>query len=65
MSLIGLLVLLIVVGLCFWVVRQLGGAFQIPAPIITVIYVVLVIFVVLYLLSALGLVSGGPVIRLN
>ena len=42
MSLISLLVFLIVVGLVFWSVRALSGAFGIPAPIVTVIQVVLV-----------------------
>jgi hypothetical protein len=65
MTLIGLLVLLIIIGLVFWAVRAISAAFSIPAPIVTVIYVVLVIFVVLYLLSAFGLVSGGPVLRLR
>ncbi len=64
MDLIGLLVLLIVVGLLFWAVRALSAAFGIPAPVVTVIYVLLVVFVVLYLLQALGL-SGGPNLRLS
>lgn len=54
--LISLVVLLIVVGLIFWVVSALSGAFGIPAPIVTVIQVILVVFVVIYLL---GMLSGG------
>jgi phage shock protein PspC (stress-responsive transcriptional regulator) len=44
---------------------MLSGAFGIPPPIVTVIYVVLVVFIVLYLLQALGLYSGGPSLRLR
>lgn len=59
MDLISLLVFLIVVGLLFWVVRTLSGAFSIPAPIVQVLYVILVVFVVLYLLQILGHSSGS------
>jgi hypothetical protein len=65
MSIIGLIVFLIVVGLLFWVVRTLGGAFGIPAPIIQVLYVVLVVICVLWLLSAFGLMGSGPTLRLT
>ena len=65
MDLIGLLVFLVVIGLVFWAVRALAGAFGIPAPIVTLITVVLVIIAVLYLLQALGLYTGGPSIRLR
>jgi hypothetical protein len=65
MSIIGLIVFLIVVGLLFWVVRTLSGAFGIPAPIVQVLYVVLVVICVLWLLSAFGLMGSGPVLRLN
>ncbi len=65
MSLIGLLVALILLGLAFWVVKTLSGAFGLPPQIVTVLHVVLVVFVVLWLLSAFGLMSGGPVIHLR
>lgn len=65
MDLIGLLVFLIVIGLIFWAVRAIAGAFGIPQPIVTIIYVVLVIVCVLYLLQALGLNTGGPVLRVR
>ena len=65
MDLIGLMVFLIVVGLIFWSLNALSGAFGIPAPIITVLHVVLVIVVVLGLLQLLGLWSGGPSLRLR
>jgi hypothetical protein len=65
MSLLGLLVFLIVIGLMFWVVRQLSGAFGIPQPIVTVIYVVLVIICVLYLLQALGMTGTLGDIRIR
>ena len=65
MDLISLLVFLIIIGVIFWAVRQLAGAFGIPAPIVTVIYVVLVLICVLYLLQVLGLYSGGPTLRVR
>jgi hypothetical protein len=64
MDVVSLLVFLILIGLVFWCVRMLSGAFGIPAPIVTVIYVILVVFIVLYLLQALGY-SGGPSLRLR
>lgn len=65
MTIVGLIVFLIVVGVLFWAVRALAGAFGIPAPVVVVVQVVLVVGAVLYLLSAFGLMAGGPVIRLR
>ena len=65
MSIVGLLVALIVIGLVFWAVRAIAGAFAIPPPIITIVYVVLVFIVVFWLLQSFGLVSGGPILRLR
>lgn len=61
MSLIGLLVALIILCLVFWCIGQLTSAFSVPAPIVTVIYVILVVFVVLWLLQFLG----SPVLHLR
>ena len=60
MSIVELIVVLILVGLAFWVVRTLSGAFGIPQPIVSVIYVILVVIVVLWLLSAFGLIGPVP-----
>lgn len=65
MTLMGLLVLLVFVGLAFLVVRTLSAAFGIPAPITSVIYVLLVVVCVLYLLQSFGLTTAGPVLRLS
>lgn len=65
MDLISLLVFVLIIGLVFWAVNMLAGAFGIPSPIVTVIHVVLVVIVVLYLLQTLGLWSGGPSLRLR
>lgn len=62
MDLMSLVVMLILIGLAFWIVRTLSGAFGIPAPIVTVIYVILVVIVVMYLLQMLG---GVPSLRLR
>lgn len=63
MDVISLFIFLILVGLVFWGVNALSGAFGIPGPIVTIIHVFLVVIVVLYLLQALGVWSGGPVLR--
>ena len=65
MSLISLLVALVVIGLIFWATKALSAAFGIPAPIVTLIQVILVIIVVLYILQAFGLWAGGPTLRIN
>jgi hypothetical protein len=65
MNLLGLLVVLIIIGLVFWAVRALAGAFSIPAPIVTVIYVFLVVIVVLWLLSSFGVLGAVTVPRIR
>jgi hypothetical protein len=65
MSIIALFVALILIGLAFWGVRAICAAFQIPAPIATVIQVVMVVVVVLWLLQTTGLLTSGPVFRLQ
>ena len=63
MSLIGLLVALIVIGLVWWAVTAILRAFGIGDPIATLVRVVFVIVVVLWLISTVfGL---GPTIRLR
>ena len=64
MSLIGLLVSLIIVGLCWWAVNAILRAFGIGDPIATIVKVLFVVAVVLWLLSAVG-VLGVPTIRLS
>jgi hypothetical protein len=65
MSILSLLVALILIGCCFLAVRAIAAAFHIPPPIVTVIHVVLMILVVVWLLQAFGLLSGGPLLRLQ
>ena len=57
--LIQLLVLLIILGLIFWAVRMLTPALGIPAPVATVIYVIMVVIAVLWLLRVAGLWTGA------
>jgi hypothetical protein len=63
MSLIGLVVFLILVGLACWVISTLAPVLGIPAPIVTVLYVILVVIVVLWLLQTFVGITGGPVLR--
>ncbi len=57
--LINLIIILVLLGLVFWVTKTLGGAFGIPSQIMAVIQVVLVVIFVLMLLSML---VSGPLI---
>jgi hypothetical protein len=61
-SLLGIIILLIIIGIIFWAARALIAAFSIPQPIATVIYVILVLVVLLYLLNQIGV---GPAIRVR
>ena len=63
MSLVGLLVALIVIGLVWWAITKILRAFSIGDPIATLVQVLFVIAVVLWLLSAVGVL--GSVIRLR
>jgi hypothetical protein len=65
MSLVGLLILLLVFCLIVWAARQLMAAFGIGNPIATVVQVIIVLIFVLWLVEALGLLPGGPVLRLR
>ena len=59
MDLVGLLVVVLILGLVFWAIGQLAGAFGIPPPIVTVLHVILVVLFVLYLLRWLGFSTGS------
>ncbi len=58
-SLIGILVFLIIIGLILYLIRML----PIDAVIKQIAYVVVIVFILIYLLSLLG--GWGPVIRLR
>lgn len=65
MSLIGLLVVLLIFCLVAWAVRALLSAFSIGDPIATIVWVVLVIVFVLFIVQSLGVIGGGPILRLR
>ncbi len=65
MSLISLLIVLLVFCVVVWAARSLMAAFGVGDPIATVVYVVLVLVMLLWLAQSLGLMSGGPVLRLR
>ncbi len=65
MSIIGLVVALLVICLCWWAVTAILGAFGVGNPIATVVKVIFVVIVVLYLLQAFGLGAGVPNLRLR
>ena len=53
-TLIALVVVLIVVLLLVWCVQRLLGAFAVPEPVATVVYVLIVLIAVLYLVRRFG-----------
>lgn len=55
MSILGLLVLLIVVGVVLWATRQLLAAFGIGDPLRTVIIVLVVVVLLVFVLNFFGL----------
>ena len=55
MDILTLLLILVVIGVAFWAVEALSGAFGIPAPIVVVVKVLLVIMGLLWVLSAFGI----------
>ena len=65
MNLIGLLVALLVFCIVLWAARALMSAFGVGDPIATVVYVVLVLIVLLWIVDQLGIIGGGPVLRLR
>ncbi len=65
MSLVGLLIVLLIFCVLVWAARALMGAFGIGEPISTVIYVLIVLIAVFWLIQELGVIGGGPVLRLR
>lgn len=61
MTLVGLVVALIIVGLLLYLIQLL----PIDAVIKQIIYVIVIVAVILWLISALGLLAWGPQIRLR
>jgi hypothetical protein len=59
MTILGLLVLIVVIGVAFWAVKALSAAFGIPEPIRTVIIVLLVIVALVIVLQSFGLADMG------
>jgi hypothetical protein len=60
MTLIGLIVTLVVVGLLLWLINQF---IPMDPKIKTILNIVVLVAVVLWLLSAFGLLTGGPLVR--
>jgi len=65
MSIIGLLVLLVIFCVVVWAVRALLGAFAVPEPIATVVWVLVVLICVFALVDQLGVLGSGPILRLR
>jgi hypothetical protein len=65
MTLIGLIVMLIVLGVVFWAARSIMAAFAIPAQIQVVVTVLLVLIALVVVLQAFGLSTGLGSFRLT
>ncbi len=63
MSLIGILVALIVVGVLLWGINAILGVVPIPEPFKTIIWVIVVIVAVLSFVQISGLYHFNTVIR--
>ena len=59
MSIIGLIALLAILGIVFWVIRQLA----LPQPILIAVYAVCAIVAILFLLQFVG--GGVPQFRMR
>jgi hypothetical protein len=57
-SLIGLLITVVILGLIYWAVLQL----PLPPPFPIIVQVIFIIILILILVQALGLYGGGPLI---
>lgn len=60
MSLIGLILVLIVVGVLLWLVNTM---IPMDGKIKTIINIIVILAVILWLLNAFGLLSGGPILN--
>jgi hypothetical protein len=65
MNLVALVIWVLICCVVWWAVKQIMATFEVPAQIQTVVIVLLVLLFVLWLASQVGLISGGPVIRLG
>jgi hypothetical protein len=65
MSIISLLIVLLIFCVCVWAVRAIMAAFGIGDPISTIVQVLVVLVFVIWLVQNLGLLSGGPVLRIR
>jgi hypothetical protein len=62
MTLIGLIITLLVVGVILWLINTQLAPYVAP-PIVKIINIVVVIVVVLWLLQAFGLLNGNDVLN--
>lgn len=59
MDIVSLIVAVIVIGVLWWAVNALAGAFGLPAPIIVVLHVVVVLLALIYFLRTVGYAGRG------
>lgn len=61
MSLIGLLVFVIILGLLYWCITLL----PLPQPFKNIAIVILILICIVFLLNSLGVVGSGPLFRIR
>ncbi len=65
MSIVSLLIVLLIFCVLVWAARALMAAFGIGDPIATVVWVIIVLIFVAWFLQNLGVLGGGPLLRLK
>ena len=61
MSLVGLLIFIIIVGLLYWCVTLL----PLPQPFKNIALVIVILICIVFLLNSLGVVGSGPILRIR
>lgn len=61
MTLIGLLVAVLIIGLIYWLITLI----PLPDPFKTIVLVIFIIIVILWLLSSFGVLGAGPILRVR
>ncbi len=58
MTLVGLLVAVVIMGLIYWLITML----PLPAPFGTIVLVIFIIICILWLASSFGFIGSGPLV---
>lgn len=65
LSMIGLIVTLLLIGLLFWAAQRILAVIPVAEPFKTIVYVLIVVLAVLICLDAFGLISSSFPLHLS